>query len=101
MDNNLKYSELIKKINNYEIEYFRFQVNNYTHYNNCIIRVEKDILNNGSVIHLIFVNLTKDGVEDVSFFKVFNEEYKLFKLGRKGTVTLKQMWEYITVIEIK
>lgn len=49
---------------------------------------------------MIEVKLVEDDSETVSFYKYFKEDYKLFKFGRKGTFTLKQVWNNIQVIQI-
>lgn len=34
------------------------------------------------------------------FFDKFDEKCKLFKMGRKGSFTLKQMWDRIEFVSI-
>ena len=38
--------------------------------------------------------------ENFLFFRKFEEDCKMFKMGRKGTFNLKQMWDRIEFISI-
>ena len=55
---------------------------------------------NGNVIYWIDVNLSDDGSERVGFYDTFKEGFKLFRMGRKGSFTLKQLWDRIEIVEI-
>jgi hypothetical protein len=44
--------------------------------------------------------LSDQKAEKVSFLNEFKEDYKLFNFGKKGKYTLKQVWEYIDIIEL-
>lgn len=96
----LSYQQFIDEINEGKIIRAVFQVENYAHYNNCLIERVTDVLHNGNPLVTISVKLTRDKSEHVGFYKVFNEEFKLFKIGRQGKFTLKQMWDKIKFIEI-
>ena len=76
------------------------KLKNYAHYNFCKIIVIKDQLPSKNIIFLIDVYLTKDETEHICFFEDFNEEYKLFRMGRKGSFTLKQIWNDIEILNI-
>ena len=94
------YNEIIKNINNHLVSEIDFKVKNYSHYNFCKIIVKKDLLPNKNIIFLIDVFLTKDESEHICFFNEFNEVYKLFRMGRKGNFTLKQIWKDIEILKI-
>ena len=94
------YEEMIEGINNGTIKQVCFCVNNYSHYKNCtIVRTENKIYN-GNYIIQIDVSLTKDSSEKISFLNKFKEDAKLFKMGKKGNFTLKQLWPEIIILEI-
>ena len=94
------YKEAIDGLNNGKIKLLRFCVNNYTHYNNCVIKTSEVKLPNGKTFFQIEVLLTKDSSEKIAFLDKFIENTKLFNMGRKGKFTLKQLWSQITVLEI-
>ena len=94
------YREVIDGLNSGEIKSIRFCVNNYSHYNNCAITRTEQMLPNGKSFCLIEVTLTKDSSEKTTFLDSFIENTKLFKMGKKGKFTLKQLWPQITVLEI-
>ena len=94
------YKNIIKALNNGEIKQIRFMVNNYFHYRNCVIERIIDSPCEGKNFIRIAVKLTPDGSEMVSFLNAFNENYKLFRLGKKGSFTLRQLWPEITILEI-
>lgn len=94
------YEKIIEALNNGEIKQIRFMVNNYFHYRDCVIERMIDSPCEGKHFIRIAVKLTPDGSEMVSFLNTFNENYKLFHLGRKGSFTLKQLWPKITILEI-
>ena len=95
----LSYQQFIDGINNGTIIKAVFQVKDYAHYRYCIIERKVDVLKNGNCLVYIEVKLTKDS-EHVSFYETFMEYHKLFNMGRKGTFTLKQMWDRIEFISI-
>ena len=95
-----EYSELISALNEGKIKSISFSVVDYPHYQECKIVREVDYLPRGKQFVWIAVQLTKDNYEKVSFFKSFKDDYKLFHMGRKGTFTLKQLWNKIEIKEI-
>ncbi len=95
----ISYDELIKKINNHEISNVEFGIADYQHYSNCRIEVNKELINNKLIV-IIEVKLTNDLSEYESFYNRFDESYKLFNLGRKGSFTLKQIWDKVTIKSI-
>ena len=97
----LSYQQFIDELNRGKIIKAVFQVKNYTHYKSCSIERITNVLKNGNSIVTINVKLTNDESERVGFFKTFHEKYKLFNMGRKGTFTLKQMWDKIEFISIE
>ena len=96
----LSYEQFVDALNNGVITKFVFRVENYPHYKKCMIERKIDTLPSGRSIVLINVNLTADNSERVSFFKTFNEQYKLFDFGSQGKFTLKQLWDKIKPIEM-
>ncbi len=96
----LSYEQFVDALNNGELTKFVFRVENYPHYKKCVIERKNDVLPSGRSIVLIQINLTADNSERVSFFKTFNEQYKLFDCGSNGKFTLKQLWDKIKPIEI-
>lgn len=94
------YEDVIDKLNNGQIQQVRFCVNNYPHYKDCVISRKEEKFPNGNPFYTIEVLLTKDSSEKYSFYKRFSERTKLFRMGRKGSFTLKQIWPQITVLEI-
>lgn len=90
----LKYNEFIELINQHKISDVTFSVAGYAHYNYCKITISKEKPKE-SEFYLIKIVLTKDLSEMVSFYNVFDENYKLFDLKRKGKYTLKQIWDRI------
>ena len=94
------YNEIIEALNSHSINLVKFRVKDYAHYRNCKITVKKDELLNGNVIYWIDVNLSDDGSERVGFYDTFKEGFKLFRIGRKGSFTLKQLWDIIEIVEI-
>lgn len=97
---NYNYEEIINNLNDGKIESIIFSVNGYTHYRNCIIRRCVDNVYNDKCIVRIEVKLVKDGSETVSFYKHFKEDYKLFRFGKKGSFTLKQVWNDIQILQV-
>lgn len=96
----MTYNEFIGKLNLKEITRFRFRIKGYPHYDNCEIFYRTDKISEGRFIEIIVCKLTLDYSETVSFYKQFDESYKLFDMGRKGKFTLKQVWNLIEVIEV-
>lgn len=94
------YKEIIDGLNSGRIHFFRFCVNNYSHYKNCTIKRIEQKMPNGKTFFLIEVTLTADFSEKISFLDSFEENTKLFSMGRKGKFTLKQLWSQITVLEV-
>ncbi len=100
MVDKISYSEFITGINNGSIELIRFSVEGYSHYNNCIIKRIVDKLSNGNEAVIIRVDLVTDLTESISFYRKFKEELKMFNFGRKGKLTLKEVWEKMIIIEL-
>ena len=92
--NKYNYETIIKSLNNYEIERMSFYVEGYAHYRNCEISVVF------SPVRSLKIKLTNDKSEGGLCLRV-PERYKLFRLGKQGSFTLKQIWEKICIIEIK
>ena len=84
-----------------KIKSILFSINDYSHYKKCTInRFIENITNKKQIIR-IEVKLVEDETEIVSFYKKFKEDYKLFKMGRRGVFTLKQIWSHVQIVEIK
>lgn len=94
------YEEVIDNLNNGKIEYILFSIKEYAHYKKCIIKRCVDCVDNNKHIVRIEVKLVEDDSETVSFYKYFKEDYKLFKFGRKGNFTLKQIWNNVQILQI-
>ena len=96
----IEYSDFIKMLNEGQISYVKFGINNYNHYSNCEIFCYNLISPSNKNLFVISVVLTKDKSEHVSFFFHFDEKYKLFKIKHQ-TYNLKQIWNevYLTKIE--
>ena len=73
----LSYQQFIDEINSGKILKAVFKVKDYAHYKNCSIERITNVLKNGNAVVTIYVKLTKDS-EQVGFFKIFDEKYKLF-----------------------
>ena len=97
----MTYEQFIKNMNEGILSNITFEVEGYAHYKNCKISRKKDTLDNDKTIVLIKITLTKDESEAVSFMDKFNESYKLFRMGRKGSFTLKQVWDKIKIVAIE
>ena len=97
---NYNYEDIIKDLNDGIIESILFSIKNYSHYKNCIIRRCVDTMHGDRQLIRVEAKLTEDNSETVSFCKKFKEDYKLFKFGRKGTFTLKQVWNDVQIIQI-
>ena len=104
----LTYQQFIDGINSGKIIKAEFQVKNYAHYKCCSIERITDVLKNGNSIVIIDVKLAKSYYigenghifGHFGFLNKFDEKRKLFKMGRNGTFTLKQMWDRIEFISI-
>lgn len=90
------YTKVIEDLNSGKIKKIVFDVKGYAHYNHCEISNIYDKLD----IKRILIKPVDDNSETVAFYKTFKEDYKIFKMGRKGTFTLKQMWNDIEITEI-
>ncbi len=97
----MEYDDFIKSINSGNITQFSFSIDGYNHYRDCRISRIKDKIFNGKIIEGIKVILTKDESEKVSFLWKFNESFKLFRLGKEGTFTLKQIWNRVIIKSIE
>lgn len=96
----MTYNEFIRKFNSKEITRFCFRIRGYPHYDNCEIFYQTDKISESKYVEIIVCKLTQDDYETVSFYKQFDEAYKMFDKGRKGKFTLKQVWGLIEVIEV-
>ncbi|MDE6666935.1 MAG: hypothetical protein K2K38_01140 [Clostridia bacterium] len=104
----LSYQQFIDGINNGTIIKVVFKVKDYAHYRCCSIERIIDVLPSGNSVVRIDVRLTKSYYigeyghifGHFGFLDKFDEKCKLFKMGRSGTFTLKQMWDRIEVISI-
>ena len=94
------YNDIIKDLNSGHIKEIVFSVKDYAHYHNCVISFKEDFISSYSKIARIECKLVKDDSETVSFLPPFNEEYKLFRLGRKGSYSLKQIWNRVQIKQI-
>ena len=99
--NEYDYRRIINDLNNGIVKQIRFCVDNYYHYRDCKIARTKHKMNNKIQVHHIDVSLTADSSEKISFLNEFQEDVKLFNMGKKGKFTLKQMWPRITILEIE
>lgn len=100
----MTYDEFLKGINDPNgIKQIDFYVEGYGHYNKCSIGryIEKVRGTNKILDFRITCILTKDHTEDVSFFKTFKEDYKLFNFASKGKFTLKAVWDKIVITNIE
>lgn len=97
---NYNYEEIVNNLNEGKIESIIFSIKEYAHCKKCIIKRCVDCVYNDKHIVRIEVKLVEDNSETVSFYKYFKEDYKLFKFGRKGTFTLKQVWNKVQIIQI-
>ena len=99
----LSYQQFIDGINNGEIIKVVFKVKDYAHYKCCSIERKIDVFPSGNAVARIDVKLTKSYyIEEYGyifghfgFLDKFDEKCKLFNMGRKGTFTLKQIWDRI------
>ena len=94
------YEELIDGLNRGKLKFVRFCVNNYPHYKNCTITRIEQKMPKGKSFFLVKVILTQDSHEKISFLNSFEEDTKLFHMGKKGSFTLKQLWPEIIILEI-
>ncbi len=100
----MTYEEFIIGINDSKkIKQIDFYIEGYRHYNNCSIGryIEKVKGISKVVDYRITCILTNDHSEDVSFFKVFKEDYKLFSFGSKGRFTLKDVWNKVVITNVE
>ena len=97
----ITYEQLVEGLNNGDILAIYFHIDGYPHYRKCSIQRKVDTAPSGYQIISIAVHLTDDGLEDVSFLFTFEESYKLFRMGRKGTSTLKQIWCKVIIDKIE
>ena len=102
----LKYEEFIKGINRDtgNIKQINFYIEGYPHYHDCSIgryikkvRVRERIVTLTGWIRCI---LTIDHSENVSFYRTFKEDRKIFDFRRKGRRTLKDVWDKVVITNI-
>ena len=102
----LKYEDFIKGINRDtgNIKQINFYIEGYPHYHDCSIgRYIKKVRVHERIVTLtgrITCILTKDHSEDVSFYRAFKEDRKIFDFGRKGRYTLKDVWDKVVITNI-
>lgn len=103
----LSYQQFIDSINNGKIVKVAFQIKDYAHYNYCTIEREVVFFSSGG--SSVNINVKLSNIHDRKLARVydnfcfiteFDEKRKLFKMGRKGTFTLKQIWDRIEFISI-
>ena len=98
----MEYQEFVDGINKGTIQKVSFSVQGYAHYRNCVIESKCMINSNGvNIGKIISVHLTPDGSERKGFLDDIDEKTKLFHIKGKGTFTLKQMWDRITINSIE
>lgn len=88
--NAISYESFIEGINNGTIQKIEFEIKDYAHYKKCVIRRRDDFID---------ILLTKDGSENVGFFRTFEENCKLFKI-KGATYTLKQVWNKVVISQV-
>lgn len=91
------YEDIINGLNEGKIKSILFSIKNYSHYKNCVISRCVDIISSKKQIIRIEVKLVEDNSETISFYPKFKENYKLFKLGKGKTFTLKQIWNDVQI----
>ena len=96
----LTYEQFVDELNDNRISEVEFEFLGYSHYKKCRITRRYDTLRNGKTISLIRVDLSSDPKDFVSFLDEFDDAYKLFRIGKKGAFTLKQLWPNIKIIKI-
>jgi len=104
----ISYQQFIDDINSGKISKAVFQVKDYARYRCCSIERIADVFPNGNSMVRIDVKLAKNYnvgqyghiYGNFGFSEKFEEDCKLFKMGRKGTFTLQQMWDKIEFISI-
>ncbi len=96
----MEYCEFIRKFNSKEIKRVNFRLKGYPHYDDCAIFYRRDDVGGGRSVEIIVCRLTRDDYQTVSFYRQFDEEYKLFDMGRKGKFTLKQAWPLVGIIAV-
>lgn len=94
------YEDIINNLNEGKIASILFSLKGYSHYKKCIIKRYVDFIDSDKFLIRIEVKLVEDDSETVSFYKYFKEDYKLFKLGKKGSFTLKQVWNNVQILQI-
>ena len=96
------YEQLITELNNGLINSVEFNIIGYEHYNHCCV-IYRDFIANrlNNKLPIIRIQLTKDNSEQVSFFNVFDEKYKLFKIKGLGAFSLRDIWHRINITEIR
>lgn len=103
----LKYEDFIKGINRDtgNIKQISFYIEGYPHYHDCSIgRYIKKVKVRERIVTLtgwIRCILTKYHSEDVSFYRTFKEDRKIFDFGRKGRYTLKDVWDKVVITDIQ
>lgn len=95
----MEYEVFIKQLNDLQIKEMTFNVNNYKHYNNCQLIVEKTN-NDKYSLAIFYFKLTKDKCEQVEFYKKYDENAKIFTYKNKGKFSLKEIWKHIEIINI-
>lgn len=95
------YEKMIKDLNEGKIESILFSIKGYAHYKHCIIKKYFDLVSKDNKMDRVEIQLTEDGLETVIFYKKFKDDYKLFNFGRKGSFTLKQVWNKVQILQVK
>ncbi len=93
-----KYENIINDLNLGNIRKIDFSIKNYNHYKNCSI--SRFLHEDSAHRKRVEVKLTQDNSETVCFYDKLPEDYKLFRFGRKGSFTLKQVWGIVEIRNI-
>lgn len=94
------YDEIINELNEEKIESIIFSIEGYAHYKKCVIQRFVHIDSNNDQIIRIEFKLVEDDSETISFYKKYNDNHKIFKFGRKGSFTFKQIWNKVQILQI-
>ncbi len=99
----IPYEELIKGINNGDIEEVHFSVMTYSHYRSCYLRrayIFSPSLNKYVFSHIELV-LTEDKSEWTKYARDFTDRHSVFVIKGKGKFTLKEIYKNIEILSIK
>ena len=94
------YRSLIDRLNAHEIEGFRFSVQGYGHYRNCVLAIAYDEFPQFGKRVPYGVKATLAKGESATFYGKFNEGEKIFHLAGLGRKTLYDVWDRVEILEI-